>query len=152
MLCAREKDVTMRLTLALYEGDDFYVLLTNPNALDANVKIYLKEDPQTSYAFKMKPREFKVVELHKLDQFKGKRGTVMVEADVGLLVEFGERLCSKCKRGTLEFIPVKIADPSGNFEVKYEWVCRKCGHKEVEGTLRAVKKDGGLELAFEPSK
>ncbi len=144
--------MTTRLTLGLYEGNDFYVLITNPNALDANVKVYLKEDPQTSYSFKMKPREFKIVELHKLDQFKGKRGTVMVEADVGLLVEFGERLCNKCKRGTLEFMPVKISDPSGNFEIRYEWVCRKCGNKEIEGVLRAVKKDGGVEVTFQPSK
>ncbi|NPA85028.1 MAG: hypothetical protein GXO07_03370 [Crenarchaeota archaeon] len=143
--------MTTKMTLGLYDGGTFYVLLTNPNALEANVKIYLKENPEASKEFKMRPRGHETVELSSEEKFKGKKGTVMVEADVGLIIDWGEYLCTKCKRATLELKPKRI-DENGKFTIVYEWVCKKCGHRELEGRIEAVKKDGGVELTFKPAK
>jgi len=152
MWIARGRQVlTTKMTLGLYDGGPFYILLTNPNALEANVKIYLKEDPEVKKEFKMRPREHATVELSSEDAFKGKIGTVMVEADVGLIIDWGEYLCPKCKRATLELKPKRIDEGEG-FVVVYEWVCKKCGYRETEGKLVAVRRDGGVELTFQPSK
>ena len=143
--------MTTKMTLGLYDGSTFYILLTNPNALEANVRIYLKEDPEAKKEFKMKPRGHEIIELSSEEPFKGKKGTVMVEADVGLIIDWGEHLCPKCKRATLELKPKRI-DEANTFTVIYEWICKKCGYREVEGRIEAVRKDGGVELTFKPAK
>ncbi len=139
---------TSKTVLGLYEGDDFYIIITNYNETEAKIRVSLQNDPNVKKEYKLKPRGSIIIELHKEKEFEGKRGIVVVESDVGLNIDWGARLCRKCKRSALELRLISEGLKDG-FKIMYEWVCKKCGYKEFEGTLVAVRKDGGLELTFQ---
>ena len=142
---------TSKSVLGLYEGDDLYIIITNPNETEAKIRVSLQDEPSVKKEYKLKPRGFMIIELHKEKEFEGKRGIVIVESDVGLIIDWGARLCKRCKRSALELRLISEGQKDG-YRIMYEWVCKKCGYKEYEGTLVAVRKDGGLELAFQPAQ
>jgi len=142
---------TSKTVLGLYEGDDFFIIITNPNEAGAKIRVSLQDQPEVKKEYKLRPRGSMIIELHKEKEFQGKRGIVVVESDVGLIIDWGAKLCKKCKRAALELRIISEGQRNG-YKLMYEWVCRKCGYKEFEGTLEVVKKDGGVELTFKPAQ
>ncbi len=141
---------TSKKVLGYFDGNDYYILITNPNETPAKIRVRL-EETDVSKEYSLKPRGFLVIELHKEKEFEGKRGNVIVDSDVGLVIEWGSKLCKKCKRAPLELRLITEGMKDG-FKITYEWFCRKCSYKETEGTVVMVKKDGKLELTYQPAQ
>ncbi len=134
--------ITSRVSLGYYEGTPITIILTNPNDPTAEVRIVIEGEEKVVYQqFKLKSRETKIIEVKDID----KKGLIVVETNMGLIIQWGEYLCPKCKKSVMEF---RLEREDG--VVKYKWICPKCKYEFVEAEVRIRKKDEGLELEYVP--
>lgn len=134
--------ITSRVSLGYYEGTPITIILTNPNDPTAEVRIVIEGDEKVVYQqFKLKSRETKIVEVKDID----KKGVLVVETNMGLIIQWGEYLCPKCKKSVMEF---KLEKEDGG--VKYKWVCPRCKFEFAEAEVRVRKRDEGVEIEYVP--
>ncbi len=134
--------ITSRVSLGYYEGTPITIILTNPNDPTAEVRIVIEDTEKVVYQqFKLKSRETRIIEVKDID----KKGVIVVETSMGLIIQWGEYLCPKCKRSVMEF---KLE--SGEDSIKYKWTCVRCGYEFNEAEVKVRKKDEGVEIEYVP--